>query len=57
MKKQISKKIIESIIEATVPHISINAKSQFIERDWIVKFFDNAKLTSDKEMQSIWSRI
>lgn len=48
---------IESIIEATVPNISINAKSELIEQDWIVRFFDNAKLISDKEMQIIWSRI
>lgn len=48
---------IESIIEATVPNISNNAKSDLLEQDWIVKFFENAKLISDKEMQLIWSRI
>lgn len=48
---------IESIIEQTIPQIQANAQSEKIEEDWLVKFFENAKLISDTEMQSLWSKI
>ena len=48
---------IENIIERTIPQIQANAQSEKIEEDWIVKFFESAKMISDIEMQSLWSRI
>jgi len=48
---------IENIIELTLPNINSDAKSESLENDWLVRFFENAKLISDSEMQLFWSKI
>lgn len=48
---------IENIIEKALPYISENAPTEKIEKDWIIHFFDRAKLISDDEMQILWSKI
>jgi Protein of unknown function (DUF2806) len=49
--------IIESITGQSLPQLSEKAKPEDIEEDWLTNFFDKCRLTSDEEMQSIWSNI
>lgn len=48
---------IESLIDKTLPKITTSSKTESIEKDWLVKYFENAKLISDEDMQNIWSNI
>lgn len=48
---------IERVIEKAIPSIKEDAKSEDIEIDWLVRFFESVKLISDNEMQFIWSQI
>jgi hypothetical protein len=48
---------IESITAQAIPLLSQEAKPENVEDDWITHFFDKARLVSDAEMQSLWSRI
>lgn len=48
---------IESIIENAIPYIKSDAKTDEMEIDWLVKFFEHAKLVSDEELKYIWSKI
>lgn len=53
-KKQ---KNIEDITQKALPNLKEDAKSENVEDDWIVNFFDKCRLISDSEMQSLWSRV
>lgn len=48
---------IENIIAGALPLLNDDAKPENIENDWVAYFFDQCKLISDEEMQSLWSRI
>jgi hypothetical protein len=48
---------MESILAQAVPQIEENARPDEIDDDWLTNFFEKAKLTSDEEMQFIWSRL
>lgn len=48
---------MEAITAAAVPQIKANAQPEKIERDWLVNFFDRARLTSDEGMQQLWAKI
>jgi hypothetical protein len=48
---------IESITQKALPSINNDAKPQNIEDDWISNFFDKCKLISDKDMQTLWSKV
>lgn len=48
---------IENIIEKAIPLIANNASSEMVEEDWLVNYFDKAKMISDDEMQMFWSRM
>lgn len=48
---------MESITAWALPNLLETATPESIEDDWITNFFDKCRLTSDDEMQSIWSRI
>lgn len=50
-------KNIESITQKALPQLTQASNPKDVERDWIVNFFDKAKLISDSKMQDIWSRI
>lgn len=48
---------IENITRKALPSVNPAAQPKNIENDWIVNFFDKARLVSDKEMQELWSRV
>ena len=47
----------KTIIDKALPLISGKAKPEAVEDDWLLSFFDKARLVSDEEFQSIWARI
>ena len=47
----------EKIIQDALPHLKDEAKPEKVSADWYVNFFDKARLISDGEMQSLWSKI
>ena len=48
---------MENIVRQAVPVLNQDAKPEQIEKDWLTNFFDKCRLISDKDMQSIWSKI
>lgn len=48
---------LENILRLALPGISEKAKTENVDQDWITNFIDKAKLTSDVELQRLWSRI
>ena len=56
-EEAIKQKNIEDIIQKALPDLNDDAKSENIENDWIVNFFDKCRLISDIEMQELWSRV
>jgi hypothetical protein len=48
---------IESIVQKAIPDLRDDAKPETLEDDWMARFFDQSRLVSDEEMQSLWSRI
>ncbi len=50
-------KNIEEITKKAIPSLVDDAKPNEVEKDWLVNFFDKARLISDSEMQDIWSKL
>lgn len=48
---------IEDITEEAIPLLNENSSPENIEDDWIANFFDKCRITSDKEMQCLWSKV
>ncbi len=48
---------IETIIAQSIDKMNENAKSEEMDNDWIVYFFEKCRIVSDKEMQRLWSNI
>ena len=48
---------MEDITARAVPQLREDADASSVEDDWIVNFFDKARIVSDKQMQDFWSRI
>lgn len=48
---------IENITEKSFSSLDENATPENIEDDWLTNFFDKCKLISDKDMQTMWSKI
>ena len=48
---------LEGVIEKTIPLLDTDAKPQEMDDDWVMNFFDKAKLISDEEMQTLWAKI
>jgi hypothetical protein len=48
---------IEAITAKALPRLTMDAKPEGIEADWIAHFFDRCRLISDEEMQSLWANI
>lgn len=48
---------IENITKKAIQNLTPDAKPENIEKDWITNFFDQCRLTSDDEMQSLWAKI
>ena len=50
-------KNMETITAKALPLLDDNAKSDSMDNDWIVNFFDKSRIVSDNKMQDLWSRI
>jgi hypothetical protein len=48
---------IEQIIAKAIPQLDESAQPDQMDDDWIANFFDQCRLTSDDQVQQIWSRI
>lgn len=48
---------MENITIKAIPLVKDDSKPQNIDNDWIVNFFNNARLISNEQMQLLWSRI
>lgn len=48
---------IESITAKSIPKLTNESSPDKIEDDWLINFFDKAKLVSDQDMQHIWSSM
>lgn len=48
---------IEGVVKQAIEHLDENSRPQDMNEDWIANLFDRCKLVSDREMQSLWSRI
>lgn len=48
---------IESITAQALTELKEAANPQDIENDWLTKFFNECKLVSDGEMQSLWAKL
>jgi hypothetical protein len=48
---------IESITQNALPLLEDKSTPEAVSDDWITNFFDKSRIVSDKEMQSLWSRI
>ena len=50
-------KNIEDITAKALPLLLEEAKPEGVQKDWLVDFFDKARLISDEEMQMLWARV
>ena len=48
---------IEAITAQAAASLDADAKVEELEEDWVAHFFKNCDTVSDKEMQSLWSRL
>jgi hypothetical protein len=48
---------IEAITMGAVPYLEKHAEPEVIPEDWLVHFFERSRLTSDVDMQLLWSRL
>lgn len=48
---------IESITAQAASQLPPDAKTEDLEEDWVAHFFDRCEQVSNKEMQSLWSRL
>ena len=50
-------KNIEDIIAGAELYLEKEAKPDAMDDDWVANYFDKARIVSDSEMQSVWSRV
>ena len=48
---------IENITQKALSGLSEDSRPEDIQKDWIINFFDKARLVSDVEMQQLWARV
>lgn len=48
---------MEQISTQALPLLEEKSNPDAIEDDWVTNFFDKCRLISDKEMQSLWSKV
>lgn len=48
---------IEKITAGAINELKEDAKPEELSNDWLFHFFEKAKIVSDEEMQSLWSKI
>ena len=57
IEEQLHQRNMELILAKSINHLDEDASPEKMEQDWIVNFFEKARLISDEEMQEIWARI
>jgi len=48
---------LECVIAESLPYLLPGSKPEIMDQDWIAHFAQRAQQVSDKDMQSVWSRI
>lgn len=48
---------IEEVTRRALPQLDHDATPEAIDNDWLLNFFDKCRLTSDDDLQNLWSRI
>lgn len=48
---------MEEITRKSISHLSEESIPSKMEDDWVINFFDKARIVSDEEMQSIWAQV
>ena len=48
---------VAQVTAGAIPLLGTDAKPQDVDEDWLAFLFERAKLVSDSEMQSLWSRL
>lgn len=57
IEEEVRQSNMEEISKRAVPKIEDTAKTEDVDKDWMANFFDKCRLTSDVEMQELWSAI
>ena len=48
---------IEAITTAAIPKLEEKSNPADLDNDWVTNFFDKCRITSDTEMQELWSKV
>ncbi|QYM72676.1 DUF2806 domain-containing protein [Pseudochrobactrum sp. Wa41.01b-1] len=56
-EEAIKQENIEKITEGAASALNDDAKPEELSNDWLFHFFEKAKIVSDEEMQSLWSKL
>ncbi len=48
---------IEAITSSAIPKLEDTANPADVDNDWIANFFEKCRITSDSEMQELWSKV
>ncbi|HWM31015.1 MAG TPA: DUF2806 domain-containing protein [Methyloceanibacter sp.] len=48
---------IEEVVRLALPHLKDDATPEKMDNDWIASFFDQCRIVSNEEMQTLWGRI
>lgn len=48
---------IENVIEKAIPKINQDAKTENVDNDWLIKYFEKVRSISDEDMQELWAKI
>lgn len=56
-EESIKQQNMENITAKALPLLEENSKPNEIEKDWLINYFDKARLISDEEIQTLWAKI
>lgn len=48
---------IENVIEKAIPKINQDAKTENVDNDWLIKYFEKVRSISYEDMQELWAKI
>jgi hypothetical protein len=51
-----SQRDVESVVQKALPDLRDDAAPENIDDDWLTSFFEEARIVSNEEMQSLWGR-
>ena len=56
-EETIKQRNIESVIGKAIPAIEQDAKTENVDNDWLVKYFEKVRYVTDDDMQNLWAKI